>query len=99
VKTDIVGDRRDALDRARREAKLHGSKRRNAASISVKRRRNFSMCGLKSICDFRYAIYARIGTSRVNRKSHIVNVADITLKKKPPAFCRSSVQADKMRNR
>jgi hypothetical protein len=39
------------------------------------------MCGLKSICDFRSAIYPRIGASRVNHKSQIVNVADIALKK------------------
>jgi hypothetical protein len=39
------------------------------------------MCGLKSICDFRYAIYARIGASRGNPKSHIVNFTDIALKK------------------
>jgi len=40
----------------------------------------------------------RIGASYVNRKSHIANLTGIALKKETACFCRSSVQADKMRD-
>jgi hypothetical protein len=38
------------------------------------------MCGVRFIYDLRYAIYERTGANRVNRKSHIVNSADMVKK-------------------